>query len=200
MGQTACSSEYELQLIDSFTKRIARHIPDVVVEAQCFTPPKLPKAEGTGWADYTPLPGEKYSDTMHIEDLQEKLSTSMKGPWEWIEHQHAKGSKGVVVGISNGGVAASACALFFTASCVTSLFLLSSVPELKQQRELAAYYGGKVVMTVARKEAYFYGSKTFYSFAGQVLAEVIPFEGTHSSEPQPLMRRLGHIAARHLAE
>ena len=207
MSQTQCHEEYELALMDSFKARVEKLDPSAEVTVKCFSPPMMPGGSQTGWAEYTPLPGEKYKSTTNVENVAEQLGQSMgggaSGAWDWVANQFELGAIGIAVGASNGAIPAAACALYFNYMVkpehtrMPLLVLLSGMPAAVQQDELTDYYG-KVLMTVGRQEETFGGPSTFYTFASRIMADVKAFEGGHSRESEALLRKLGKMLAKDL--
>jgi hypothetical protein len=188
------SPDHELALLRAFEEHVRRADPHARVSTRCFVAPYHERAATRAWADYMPRRGELRSQTSHVRDVQGQLRRSMREAWPWLEARVREGGRGAVIGVSNGGIPAAAAALFFG---LPALVLVSGLPALEQQEELARQYQGKTLMSVGRGDRVFGGSPAYYGFAERVAADVAAFPGGHAAEPEGLMMTLGRAAARH---
>jgi len=214
MGTDRCYPKDEA-FLQGFKDKLRELKSSAQVETKCVAPPlhtsitKLKEARH--WADYAfdrSVSQEeaeyKYRNETHVPDWQRQLKSSLTDDlWSWVKRQADQGKQGVLVGTSNGAVAASAVALYLSEryGMKPHLVLLSGLPAYEQCEDLRRIYSGSVgsiVMTVASQERYFGGIPTFYSFAGWIFADVKTFEGTHAHEPEELTRKLGKHVAKQL--
>ena len=210
MYQKACKGNHELALIEAYANKL-RSCGYRVFE-KCFSPParkSLTKPIETfpHWADYT---RDDYQNSRDVPELTRQLDAADAAMnsevYDWVSEQVRAKRSGVFVGISNGALMASSMALWAKSQLSEDhpilLLLLSGLPAEQQMKALAYHYNrrkpGQLTIMVGSSESFW--KRLFYVVADELFADVITFQGKHSSEPEELMKRLGRMAAKKICE